>query len=52
MVADLQPGEVVVAEKIDRISRLPLQEAELLVDAIRGRGLGWRCRALWTCRTW
>ena len=38
MVADLQPGEVVVAEKIDRISRLPLQEAELLVDAIRGRG--------------
>ena len=24
MVADLQPGEVVVAEKIDRISRLPL----------------------------
>ncbi|WP_425290005.1 recombinase family protein, partial [Shewanella algae] len=32
MVADLQPGEVVVAEKIDRISRLPLQEAELLVD--------------------
>ncbi|MGL1400064.1 recombinase family protein, partial [Vibrio parahaemolyticus] len=38
MVADLQPGEVVVAEKIDRISRLPLQEAELLVDTIRGRG--------------
>ena len=27
MVADLQPGEVVVAEKIDRISRLPLPEA-------------------------
>ena len=24
MVADLQPGGVVVAEKIDRISRLPL----------------------------
>lgn len=24
MIADLQPGEVVVAEKIDRISRLPL----------------------------
>ena len=38
MVADLQPGEVVVAEKIDRISRLPLPEAELLVEAIRGRG--------------
>ncbi|MDK6810708.1 recombinase family protein, partial [Ligilactobacillus agilis] len=26
MVADLQPGEVVIAEKIDRISRLPLEE--------------------------
>lgn len=38
MVADLQPGEVVVAEKIDRISRLPLPEAELLVEAIRARG--------------
>ena len=24
MVDDLQPGEVVIAEKIDRISRLPL----------------------------
>jgi len=24
MVADLQAGEVVIAEKIDRISRLPL----------------------------
>ncbi|MDQ0839875.1 recombinase family protein [Sphingomonas faeni] len=38
MVADLQPGEVVVAEKIDRISRLPLAEAELLVATIRGKG--------------
>ena len=27
MIADLQHGEVVVAEKIDRISRLPLAEA-------------------------
>lgn len=31
LIADLQPGEVVVAEKIDRISRLPLAEAERLV---------------------
>ena len=31
MIADLQPGEVVVAEKIDRISRLPLAEAERLI---------------------
>jgi DNA invertase Pin-like site-specific DNA recombinase len=38
MVADLQPGEVVVAEKIDRISRLPLAEAELLVETIRAKG--------------
>lgn len=38
MVADLQPGEVVIAEKIDRISRLPLEEAEQLVEAIRARG--------------
>lgn len=38
MVDDLQPGEVVVAEKIDRISRLPLAEAERLVAAIRARG--------------
>ena len=38
MVSDLQPGEVVVAEKIDRISRLPLAEAERLVAAIRAKG--------------
>lgn len=38
MVEDLQPGEVVVAEKIDRISRLPLAEAELLVATIRAKG--------------
>jgi DNA invertase Pin-like site-specific DNA recombinase len=28
LIADLQPGRVVVAEKLDRISRLPLAEAE------------------------
>jgi DNA invertase Pin-like site-specific DNA recombinase len=38
MVADLQPGEVVIAEKINRISRLPLAEAERLVASIRGKG--------------
>ncbi|WP_116831269.1 recombinase family protein, partial [Pseudomonas savastanoi] len=38
MIEDLQPGEVVIAEKIDRISRLPLVEAEKLVDAIRAKG--------------
>lgn len=38
MISDLQSGEVVVAEKIDRISRLPLPEAELLVASIRAKG--------------
>jgi DNA invertase Pin-like site-specific DNA recombinase len=38
MIADLQPGEVVVAEKIDRISRLPLPEAERLIASIRAKG--------------
>ena len=38
MIADLKPGEVVVAEKIDRISSLPLAEAERLVDSIRSKG--------------
>lgn len=38
MIEDLQPGEVVVAEKIDRISRLPLPEAERLVQSIRDKG--------------
>jgi len=38
MIADLQPDEVVVAEKIDRISRLPLAEAEQLVKSIRTKG--------------
>src|SRR6218665_2490608 len=47
MVADLQLGEggvarqlggVVVAEKSDRISRLPLTEAERLVASIRAKG--------------
>ena len=38
MIADLQPGEVVIAEKIDRLSRLPLAEAEQLVASIRAKG--------------
>ncbi|MGE8519053.1 MAG: recombinase family protein [Alcaligenes faecalis] len=38
MIADLQSGEVVVSEKIDRISRLPLAEAEHLVASIRAKG--------------
>jgi hypothetical protein len=38
LIADLQPGEMVVAEKLDRISRLPLAEAEQLVASIRAKG--------------
>ncbi|ARV23410.1 resolvase [Xanthomonas citri pv. glycines] len=38
LVADLQSGEVVISEKIDRISRLPLAEAECLIAAIRAKG--------------
>ena len=38
MIADLQRGEVVIAEKMDRLTRLPLAEAERLVGSIRAKG--------------
>lgn len=38
MITDLQSGEVIFAERIDRISRLPLPEAERLVASIREKG--------------
>lgn len=38
MIADLQVGDVVIAEHIDRISRLPLSDAELLIGRIQERG--------------
>lgn len=38
MIADLQSGEIVIAERMDRISRLPLEEAKQLVDAIKAKG--------------
>lgn len=38
MISDLQPGEVVIAERIDRISRLPLADAERLVQSITDKG--------------
>ncbi|MGB3426414.1 MAG: recombinase family protein [Castellaniella sp.] len=38
LIADLQAGDVVIAEKIDRVSRLPLPEAERLVASIREKG--------------
>jgi len=38
MIDDLQEGDIVIAEKIDRISRLPLADAEKLVASIREKG--------------
>ena len=38
MIAELQPGDVVIAEKMDRISRLPLPEAEKLIAQIKAKG--------------
>ncbi|MFD2190782.1 recombinase family protein [Pistricoccus aurantiacus] len=38
MILDLQPGELVVAERIDRISRLPLPQAQALIKAIHEKG--------------
>lgn len=38
MISDLQPGDVIIAERIDRISRLPLPEAEKLIASIRAKG--------------
>lgn len=55
MIGDLQPGEVVIAEKIDRISRLPLPEAERLVASIQAKGaslavLAWSIYPTWRPR--
>ena len=33
IIADLQPDDIVMAEKMDRISRLPLPEAEALIQS-------------------
>ena len=38
LVADLQKGDVVIAGRLDRITRLPLEAAEQLIDSIRARG--------------
>lgn len=38
MISELQDGDVVIAEKIDRISRLPLEEAMILVNTIKSKG--------------
>lgn len=38
MIAAIRPGDVVIAEKIDRITRAPLADAKALIDQIRGKG--------------
>jgi DNA invertase Pin-like site-specific DNA recombinase len=38
MIQDLRPGDTVIAEKMDRISRLPLPEAEQLINSISEKG--------------
>jgi DNA invertase Pin-like site-specific DNA recombinase len=38
MISDLQEGDVVIAEKIDRLTRLPLDEAVNLIDSIKSKG--------------
>lgn len=38
MIADLQSGDVVIAESLDRISRLPVAEGEALIARITERG--------------
>lgn len=38
MINDLQDGDVVIAEKIDRISRLPIDEAMSLINSIKAKG--------------
>lgn len=38
LIDDLQPGDVVIAEKLDRISRLPLDEALKLFQVIKDKG--------------
>lgn len=38
MIAELQNGDVVIAEKIDRLTRLPLNEAINLINSIKSKG--------------
>ncbi|MDK4565679.1 recombinase family protein, partial [Kingella kingae] len=38
MLDDLQARETVIAENIDRLSRLPIKEAELLIQQIKDKG--------------
>lgn len=38
MMADLNPGDTIIAEHLDRITRLPLDKAEALMATIKAKG--------------
>lgn len=38
LITDLQAGDVVIAESLDRISRLPVAEGEALIERITAKG--------------
>lgn len=38
LLADLQPGDVLIAEKLDRLTRLPLAQADALLATIKAKG--------------
>lgn len=38
MLADLNHGDVIIAEHLDRITRLPMDKAEALMDQIKAKG--------------
>lgn len=38
LLADLQPGDVIIAEKLDRLTRLPLAQADALLANIKAKG--------------
>lgn len=52
MINDLQPDEVVIAEHIDRISRLPLDSALALINSIKSGARNSPFPALWILPNW
>jgi DNA invertase Pin-like site-specific DNA recombinase len=38
MMSDLNPGDTIIAEHLDRITRLPLDKAEALMNEIKAKG--------------
>jgi DNA invertase Pin-like site-specific DNA recombinase len=38
MISEIQDGDVIIAEKMDRISRLPINEALALINSIKEKG--------------